>query len=668
MYAVKDPLDKPPRVDKRVVELAVALAFYFVLFGGLSFPLLLSFSTGFFADGGDGLQNVWNIWWVDQAVRVLHQSPWYTFDLHYPYGVSLLGQTLNPFNGFVGVILLRFLTLVQTFNVIVIFGFVVGGFNAFLLCRHLTRSYWPSLIGGAVFTFSNYHFAHAQGHLQLVSLEWIPLFILLWHLLLERPSIRLGIGTGATLFAVLLCDYYYFTYCVMAGAIMMLWQLSQKRKLSEIWNTRYARGLAAFTVTVLITCGPLIAALLLLNARDPLTGAHQESEFSLDLASLIIPGGHWRFAGLTKFFWARLPGNINESSVDLGVSVIALLVYTWLNRRRLRGSSLSLWYILAGIFALLSLGPCLHVWGRELPVPLPYLLLDAVFPPLRLSGTPVRMVVMVFLSASIIVAFGFKLLLTGTRFTRVVAGLCVLAITFEYLPTQIPVTTMHLPAYVTFLAKQPGHGAVLDLVSPPPSALYYQTIYNKPMAFGYVSRLPESVVRKDAKLRAYAKQDNYAVLCHEYHIRYVVQPDKSVLDIAPRGACAYQEDATAQARDSRANESAPKLKDGTFVKGSGPTIYLMKDGLRDPVTDWETFQRLGGATDLSNVTVLPDVRLAAIPLGPPATASTCPCMSSPHLSISPLDRILTGAAHRISPMVERRTAPPRSFALQRSRL
>ena len=66
-------------------------------------------------------------------------------------------------------------------------------------------------------------------------------------------------------------------------------------------------------------------------------GAHPPKEFSLDLLAPVIPGGHWRFADLTQPFWSRLPGNIHESSVHVGVSVIGLAGYTWIRRRRVPG-------------------------------------------------------------------------------------------------------------------------------------------------------------------------------------------------------------------------------------------------------------------------------------------------------------------------------------------
>jgi hypothetical protein len=176
------------------------LLVYCLVFTVFTFPVIKLFSSHFFADTRDGLQNVWNIWWVNKSVTELHQLPWHTHLLHYPYGISLLPQTLNPFNGFMAIPLLRIMSLEQVYNLIVIFSFIVGGLTAFLLAYRFTAAYWPSIVAGFIFTFSNFHFAHAQGHLQLVSLEWIPLFVLLWYSLLETPRIWTGVGASAALF------------------------------------------------------------------------------------------------------------------------------------------------------------------------------------------------------------------------------------------------------------------------------------------------------------------------------------------------------------------------------------------------------------------------------------------------------------------------------------
>lgn len=612
-------LVKTPEVRKRSIstvllwDLLVPISFYFVCFAALTWPLLRSFSTRFFADGWDGRQTLWGIWWVDRAV-LSGQSPWHTFFLHFPYGVSLLPHNLSPFNGFIGIVLLRFLTLLQAHNVVVTIGFVVGGFTAFLLCKHVTGAYWPSMAGGAIFTFSNYHFAHAQGHLELVSLEWLPLFVLLWCMLLEKPTVKRGIAAGIGLFLVLLCDYYYFLYSVITGALMLGWLAWQQRKALRAMIAGRAVPLAAFALTALITCGPLIFGLMLLSARDPLLGAHPESEFSMDLLSLWIPGGHWRFAHLTEFYWGQLPGNINESSVNIGISVALLLVYAWFNRPRFGRGKLSAWYLVGGTFAVLALGPTLHVWGRMWPVPLPYRLLGIVIPPLKLTGVPVRMAIMAALSAAVIAAYALKLLLEGSTSRKAAAGAILALLIVEYLPAPIPQTPPDVPPYVTDLARRQGAGAVLDLAAQPPVALYYQTLYNKPLVFGYIARVPQSVAKKDAAMEILIAGQRYDTLCHDYGIQYVVKPDAEVLDLASDGPCTYKAEALANL-DKIIDSVSVHLAEGNFVKGSGPALYIYTRGTKRLFGDMKSFEQYGGKEDFSNLIVTSDAQLETIPDG-----------------------------------------------------
>jgi len=502
------------------------IVFYFIFFCIFTYPLILQFSTHFFADQGDGLLNIWNIWWVNKALTELHQPLWQTRYLHYPYGVSLLGHTLGPFNGFMGISLLKFLTLIEVHNFIVVFSFVGGGLTAFLLAYHFTKSYWGSIIAGFIFTFSNYHFAHAEGHLQLVSLEWIPLFVLFWYMLVSNPRIVTGIASAIVLFAVILCDYHYFLYCVLIACLILAWYGIQKKNIFFFLREKYLVPLTAFFVGFLVTAGPLVASFLVLNAKDSFLGSRPVKVFSLDLLALFIPGGHWRFGHLTHSYWSNLPGNIHESSVHIGLVVIYVLIFMWVKRRTFPAQGLRLWYFILIFFTIMSLGPVLHIWGWEIPlVRLPYALFEAVFPPLRLSGVPLRMMVMTMLSAGVISAMGFKVLFRESRQSRgkrLLTSLLLVILFIEYLPRPIPASQINVPPYVGFLKELPGNEGILDMTAEPTLALYYQTIHEKPMAFGYVSRIPKSVDTKDQKLSQVILDKQYNLLRCDYNIRYLV--------------------------------------------------------------------------------------------------------------------------------------------------
>ena len=516
--------DRITGVLYRAITLAVFPSMiYLVIFCLYTYPLLLNFSTHFFADQGDGLQNVWNLWWVNKAVTQLHQLPWQTSFLHYPNGVSLLGSTLNPFNGFVGSVLLKAFTLIQVHNCIVVFSFVLGGVTTFWLAYYLTGSYWSSILAGFIFTFSNYHFAHAEGHLQLVSLEWIPLFILCWYVVLTKPSIPVAVVSALTLVAVLLCDYYYFFYCVVMGILMVGWYAVKEKDFLFILRRKHLIPFGIFVVLLLITAGPLVFSLLLLNARDPLWGFHSPVRTSLDLLAPLIPGGHWYFAHLTEPFWSRLTVNIHESSVHMGISVLFLVAYAWFKRGQCRVESIRLWYCALVFFGVMSLGPVLHIWGWEVPfIRLPYRLLEYVFPPLKLSGAPVRMMVMVMLCSAIIGAIGVKMFFQRSPGKRWFVSFLMVLLLVEYLPKPVPASQPTVPPYVEVLKTLPDDGGIIDVVSRSTLALYYQTIHEKPMAFGYVARIPTSVRNKEQTIRELVRNKEYGILYCRYGLKYLV--------------------------------------------------------------------------------------------------------------------------------------------------
>ena len=100
-----------------------------------------------------------------------------------------------------------------------------------------------------------------------------------------------------------------------------------------------------------------------LNAADPLLGSHAPETFSTDLLAAIIPGGHWRFAELTRPYWDALPGNIQESSVDVGFAVLAALIYLAAHRSNHLARQAAPWWAVVLGFWVLSLGPVLRIWA-----------------------------------------------------------------------------------------------------------------------------------------------------------------------------------------------------------------------------------------------------------------------------------------------------------------
>ncbi len=519
-----------PRVKKALLFFVLPTFLYLVFFFIFNPHWFAGFSTGFFLDSGDGFQNVWNIWWVNDALTNLHQNPYFTNMLDFPHGVPLITQTMNIFNGLVAIPLLQSgFSLVQATNIMVTFSFVVGGLTMFWLVYYLNRSYVVSLFGGFLYTFSSYHFAHGLGHLQLVSLEWIPLFILLWWMMLERWRYKLAVGAAFTLLLVILCDYYYFFYSVITATIIFFYfWLTKKFKLSD---AKVLKVLAVFLVVCAVLVGPFVLALLLANSpSDPLQGSHPADLFGLDALSPFLPGGQWIFSNLTAWHWENLPGYKAETSVYLGLVIIVGVIVAFFKKTRAKlklvmPSWINVWWIIFFTFSVLSLGRHPRAMGGDIhAIPMPYLVLEKVFPPLAISGMPIRMIIMVIIAGIIIASFVLKKInLKTTKGKLLFAGI-VLVSTFELYPQPLPLTLPEQPAYVSVLKSLPlkeGSGIIDNAAVSSTSALYGQTEHHIPMAFGYTTRTPKSVEDKNFLIFAAIEQNRHGELCSMHHIRYM---------------------------------------------------------------------------------------------------------------------------------------------------
>ncbi|MCU4186702.1 hypothetical protein K6U06_20225 [Acidiferrimicrobium sp. IK] len=501
-----------------LVDAVLPAAGYLAFFALYTWPWAAHPGTRYFTDSGDGYQNVWNMWWVNRALTVLHQSPWHTDLLHYPYGTTLLGQTMNPFNGLVGVALQRVMPLVWAFNVMIVFSFVATGVTGYWLCRRFCAVRVPALIGGFVITFSAYHLSKTLGLMQLVSLEWVPLFLLLWWRLLERPSTRLAAGTAVTLSLVVLCDYYYFLFSVLTalGILVHVWRRKDLRV--------QAGSTATFGVLSAALALPLPVALAVSNLRDPMGGGHASA--SSDVLALLLDGQHWRFNALTRWYWGA-PSPSGDATIYLSVTVVALLLVALRWRRRL-GPHAGFWLALAGVSALLSLGPRLVVHGHDTGVPLPFAVIRAAIPILEYNVEPARISMLTTIAAGVLAALVLSRVNRASTGGRVITAAVCAGLVIELWPAPPPVTPVGRPAYVTAVRRLPPGGVIDDAAVAGGRVnkslqLYDQVLDGHPLAFGYISRYPDSVLAADARLAATIAAGDYRTLCHE-GFRYLTAP------------------------------------------------------------------------------------------------------------------------------------------------
>src|SRR3954447_5503483 len=186
MAAVTSAPPRAPAARTRLARAIAARPAAWVLLGYFALTMLL---WGRFVVDGFGSHIVaindydtsgfmWFYAWWPHAL--LHgQDPVYTNAVLVPDGYNLAWATSLPGLSLVLAPLTLAFGPVATFNVVALLAPTLSAWTAFLLCHHVTRTLWPSFVGGFVFGFSSYVVVELQGLHHLAFVALVPVVVLL---------------------------------------------------------------------------------------------------------------------------------------------------------------------------------------------------------------------------------------------------------------------------------------------------------------------------------------------------------------------------------------------------------------------------------------------------------------------------------------------------------
>jgi hypothetical protein len=400
------PPSKSGALRFHVASFAVCLAGAIVF----TLPTSLSPRSGLLGYSGDNFQHAWFLWYFARAVTNLH-NPFYTNLIYYPATVNLSWSTLDPLAGLLALPLSVTLGPVAAYNLSIILQLALGAFFARLLCLRICRNEMAALIGGMCFGFSPFLMAHALGHLSLVTVFPIPLFLIaLDNLLSARNSNwKQGVLVGLVLFLTALSHYNYTVMCLMLMAAVVIIRLAVEGPGLAV-RTWKSFGWAGGTFLLLFS--PILGMLLGRSADRPgPRPLDHVQQYSADVFGFLVPSwnhmllGHFAKGLNEQLFVAGFEGTVYASPVILCFAVLGF----W-KRREINGS----WGIQAAIisvcFYLLSLGPALRFFGRQTALPGPAALLYH-YPSVRFLSAPARFQVITALCLAILCSIGLASLL-----------------------------------------------------------------------------------------------------------------------------------------------------------------------------------------------------------------------------------------------------------------
>jgi len=396
------------------VYLAISLCYF-----GL--PVLSRFGRDFIGSGTDPQIFVWALAWWPHALGA-GANPVISHVLWTPAGSDLAWSTAVPGLALLLAPVATFAGPVAAYNVAALLLPPAAAFASFLLCRHLTAAFWPSLAGGYLFGFSSYLLGHELGHLHLTAVFVVPLVALCLLRYLEGslggrglalrvgPLLALQFSFGTEIFFTL-------SLAILAGLAVAALSAPARRPL--------LRALLGPLAASYALCFALVSPLLYYALSDFQTGAITPTGGrGSDLVTFAFPTGLTALGGgLAQHFDPSIPIISSENGEYLGLpSLLIVTAYLWRRRHASGGRFLAAAVALA---ALATLGSELRVRGMSL-VPLPWRALQNL--PLFDNVIPGRLALYLSLLVAMIVALWAATPGRSALLSALVTGVTVLAI------------------------------------------------------------------------------------------------------------------------------------------------------------------------------------------------------------------------------------------------
>lgn len=386
----------------RKVQAGIAFVVYYAIsFGLFGVPVILHLSTSNIGWGVDPGSFIWCLGWWPHAISQ-GIDPFVTDAVWAPQGQNLAAVNCVPGASLLAWPITALLGPVVAFNLWQIAAPALAAWTAFLLCRHISRAFWPSLLGGFVFGFSAFVTGHMSGHLNLVLVFLIPVAALIVLLRLEE---RLGtrafliVLTVVLVFQTLLSLEILVTFtffAVIAMGLAVAFASADRRRRLFATGLLIVISYAATTVVV----SPLLLSIVRAHQPIPVYTPFWPSIYSSDLLNFGVPTsitrlGHGAFASVASTF----SGNQTEQTAYVGLPLLALFAIFGI--RAWRSTATKVLVVLFPVICVASLGPDLRIAGQT-TVAMPWKPMTHV--PVLKYVLPGRFMLYAFLVVALVIA------------------------------------------------------------------------------------------------------------------------------------------------------------------------------------------------------------------------------------------------------------------------
>jgi hypothetical protein len=290
--------------------------------------------------------------------------------------------------------------------------------------------------------------------------------------------------------------------------LLRLWMAVRTRvSWRPLFRQAYLRAAFVGGLFCLVALAPVIAAMAAPGGGGMWKGPRvwwRSSAPGIDVAAWVIPNPYNPWFGAAGAEWlGKLPNGFVENVASISwvaaATIAGAILFTGF--RGTRG-----WWIFTGLFALLSLGPFIRIAGIDTYLPTPWALLRYL-PVIGAARMPTRMTVLVMLGVSMLFALALQHLRSRSRRPWLVVPVALACLALELLPVPRRLFSAAVPGVARVIAADPRDVKVLNLPFGLKDGLgggggfstvyqYHQTVHEKALIGGYVSRLPGGAIER----------------------------------------------------------------------------------------------------------------------------------------------------------------------------
>ncbi len=461
--------------------------------------------------------------------KLIHlQNPFTPFsDILYPFGLDITGADAGV--AFNMIFFRPFLSTHQAFSMIIVTSLFLGNIGMYLLLRTLKIRKIIAFIIGLAYGYMTF-LTERLGHPTYSFTYLLPLYYYGVILFLNSKKIYTKVlSTILTLVMFVLTfwqNMYYFIILLLSSGFLFVYYFIQKRKLVISLLKIYKGYIFLAIVLVLLLLLPWLSVLrqsALFSQLPKSSGWAGAIDFSSDLFGFFIPSdNNYYYGKFAAKVIQRIPfaQGIFENFTYPGIIILSLYAYLFFRYRSLtKGIKQQIvpFLLTSIIFAILTLGPFLHVLGRwalvvddGIPIvfPLPFVILHYI-PLLGNIRAPGRLIVGFIFFAYIVCAYLLNHLLKNksNKFVAiVVVCLFFVFIIDQRYPDEIDVQPMFYPNNLySKIQQDPGDVTVMEIPFTVRDGFTYfgdyhsidvfigNNIHKKSFIGGYSGRIPDYV-------------------------------------------------------------------------------------------------------------------------------------------------------------------------------